>query len=172
MSSGQLSASFCGVSVNSETGRRAGRLETEENFTVKLVETERDLEAAIGVRFRVFVAEQSIPAEEELDEADATATHAIALHQRTVVGTGRLLQKDAETAIIGRMAVDQEWRRHGVGGLILEYLENVARSLGMKRSTLNAQEYVKEFYASHGYVEHGEVFLEVEIPHIEMRKEL
>jgi predicted GNAT family N-acyltransferase len=37
---------------------------------------------------------------------------------------------------------------------------------------LHAQEYVKSFYASHGYVEHGEVFLEVNIPHIEMRKEL
>ena len=42
----------------------------------------------------------------------------------------------------------------------------------MSRSVLNAQEYVKGFYASHGYVEHGEVFLEVEIPHIEMRKHL
>ena len=54
---------------------------SNEGFTVKLVETERDLEAAIAVRFRVFVAEQAIPAEEELDEADATATHAIALRR-------------------------------------------------------------------------------------------
>jgi len=158
--------------LDKESGRRAGGLETGDGFTVKLVETERELEAAIGVRFRVFVSEQSVPAEEELDQADATATHAIALHQNRVVGTGRLLRQDAETAVIGRMAVDLEWRRHGVGGLILEHLEEVARSQGMKRSVLNAQEYVKEFYASHGYVEHGDVFLEVEIPHIEMRKEL
>lgn len=155
-----------------ESSHPAGRLETGEGFTVKLVETERELEAAIGVRFRVFVSEQSIPVEEELDDADATATHAIALHQNRVVGTGRLLTQDSETAVIGRMAVDREWRRHGVGGLILKHLEEVARSQGMRRSVLNAQEYVKEFYASHGYVEHGEVFLEVEIPHIEMRKEL
>ena len=155
-----------------ESGQPRGGLGTGESFTVKLVDTERELEAAIGVRFRVFVSEQSIPAEEELDDADATATHAIALHQNKVVGTGRLLRQDSETAVIGRMAVDREWRRHGIGGLILMHLEDVARSQGMKRSVLNAQEYVKEFYASHGYVEHGEVFLEVEIPHIEMRKEL
>ena len=147
-------------------------------FTVKVVETERELEAAIAVRFRVFVAEQAIPPEEELDEADATATHAIALHDNRVVGTGRLLREEPTGsdnppgALIGRMAVDKEWRRHGVGGLILVHLEEVARSRGMTRSTLHAQEYVKGFYASHGYVEHGEVFLEVEIPHIEMRKEL
>ena len=155
-----------------ESGKPSSGLEASGGFTVKLVETERELEAAIGVRFRVFVAEQSVPAEEELDQADATATHAIALHQNRVVGTGRLLQKDADTAIIGRMAVDLEWRCQGVGGLILEHLEEVARSLGMKRSILNAQEYVKEFYAAHGYVEHGDVFLEVDIPHVEMRKDL
>ena len=155
-----------------ESGRPARGPESGEGFSVRLVETERELEAAIGVRFRVFVAEQSVPAEEELDQADATATHAIALYQQRVVGTGRLLKKDPETAVIGRMAVDLEWRRQGVGGLILEHLEEAARSLGMKRSVLNAQEYVKGFYASHGYVEHGEVFLEVQIPHIEMRKEL
>ena len=107
-----------------------------------------------------------------MDQADANATHAIALHQNRVVGTGRLLRQDADTAVIGRMAVDQEWRRRGIGGLILEHLEEVARSQGMSRSVLNAQEYVKEFYASHGYVEHGDVFLEVEITHIEMRKDL
>ena len=145
---------------------------SNEGFTVKLVETERDLEAAIAIRFRVFVAEQAIPAEEELDEADATATHAIALNQHRVVGTGRLLRQDEDTAIIGRMAVDREWRRKGVGGLILEHLEALARSQGMTRSVLHAQEYVKGFYASHGYAEHGHVFLEVEIPHIEMRKTL
>ncbi len=155
-----------------ESGSSAAGVESTGGFTVKLVETERELEAAIGVRFRVFVAEQLVPAEEELDDADSTATHAIALQGMQVVATGRLLKQDPDTAIIGRMAVDLEWRRQGVGGLILEHLEEEARSLGMSQSVLHAQEYVKEFYAAHGYVEHGDVFLEVDIPHIEMRKEL
>lgn len=143
-----------------------------DGVIVKLVETEAELEAAIAVRFRVFVSEQSVPAEEELDEADATATHAIALYQGQVVGTGRLVCRDADTAQVGRMAVDLPWRRRGVGGQILRYLEEVARSLGLRRCILHAQEYVKGFYASHGYREWGDVFLEVNIPHIEMRKDL
>ncbi len=130
------------------------------------------MEAAIGVRFRVFVSEQAVPPEEELDEADATATHAIALSRGEVVGTGRLLRQDDRTAVIGRMAVDLEFRRRGVGGQILLFLEEEARSQGYRSSLLHAQEYVKSFYAAHGYVEHGELFLEVNIPHIEMRKEL
>ena len=141
-------------------------------ITVKLVETEAELESAISVRFRVFVAEQNVPAEEELDEADAAATHVIALHHGSIVGTGRLLSGEPAVAIIGRMAVDKSWRRQGVGGLILEFLEDEARTQGMRRSVLHAQEYVKSFYAAHGYREHGDPFVEVDIPHIEMRKDL
>jgi predicted GNAT family N-acyltransferase len=139
---------------------------------VKRVESEAEMEAAIGVRFRVFVSEQAVPPEEELDEADATATHAVALSGSETIGTGRLLHQDDTTAVIGRMAVDLEFRRKGVGGQILLFLEEEARSQGYRSSVLHAQEYVKSFYASHGYVEHGEVFMEVGIPHVEMRKGL
>jgi predicted GNAT family N-acyltransferase len=143
-----------------------------DGVTVKLVENEGELEGAIAVRMRVFVAEQSIPPEEELDEADATATHAVALYQGQVVGTGRLARRNDITAQIGRMAVDQSFRRQGIGGQILEYLEEEARNQGMSHCILHAQLYVKSFYAAHGYKEHGDVFLEVNIPHIEMRKDL
>jgi predicted GNAT family N-acyltransferase len=143
-----------------------------DEVVVKLVETEQELEGAISVRMRVFVAEQQIPAEEELDEADATATHAIALCQGLVIGTGRMVRRNGSTAQIGRMAVDQSFRRRGVGSQILAYLEGEARVQGMDRCILHAQEYVKAFYAAHGYQEQGEVFLEVDIPHIEMHKDL
>ena len=145
---------------------------TLDGLVVKQLETEKELEAAIAVRFRVFVDEQSIPPEEELDEADATATHAIAICQGEVVGTGRLVWGDDGDALIGRMAVDAQWRRKGVGGEILKFLEDSARKQGLTRSVLHAQEYVKSFYAAHGYQQHGDTFLEVDIPHVEMRKEL
>lgn len=143
-----------------------------DSLEIRRVDSEADFEAAIAVRFRVFVDEQSIPPEEELDEADATATHAIAVCQGTVVGTGRLVWGDDGDALIGRMAVDLQWRRKGVGGAILKFLEDFARTQGLTRSVLHAQEYVKSFYAAHGYQQHGGSFLEVDIPHVEMRKEL
>ena len=82
---------------------------------LKLVETEAEMEAALAVRMRVFVAEQSVPAEEELDDEDATATHVIARHNELVIGTGRLLIRAEGTCQIGRMAVDQPWRRREWG---------------------------------------------------------
>ena len=143
-----------------------------DGVVVKLVESEPELDSAMQVRFRVFVSEQGVPPEEELDEADAGAAHAIALVNGQVVGTGRLLLDDAVTAHIGRMAVDTGWRRHGIGGHILAFLEDTARAEGAQRVTLHAQECVKSFYAAHGYREHGSSFLEANIPHVEMRKEL
>ena len=147
-----------------------------EDLTIKLVETEEELEAAIGVRFRVFVGEQQVPVEEELDEFDATATHVIAIvndqGREQVVATGRVVYGNEDTAArIGRMAVDAQWRRKGIGGLILKFLEEEATAQGVSTYVLNAQEYVKDFYAAHGYVERGEPFLEVDIPHVLMRKE-
>ena len=143
-----------------------------DGVVVKLVETESELEAVIQVRFRVFVSEQAVPPEEELDEDDAIASHAIALYQGQIVGTGRLMRREDATAQIGRMAVDAGWRRKGIGGRILEFLETTARTEGLRHSMLHAQEYVKNFYAAHGYREHGDTFLDANIPHIEMRKPL
>ncbi len=143
-----------------------------DEITVKFVETEAELEGAVNVRMRVFVVEQQIPPEEEMDDADATATHAIALNGRQIIGTGRLLYLDDGGAQIGRMAVDRQFRRQGVGGRILAFLEEEARAQGVSGCLLHAQEYVKAFYAGCGYVEHGELFQEADIPHIEMRKEL
>ena len=143
-----------------------------EELTVKLVETEEEMEGALSVRFRVFVAEQQVPMDEELDEFDSSATHAIVLSQGEVVATGRIVYGNEDSAArIGRMAVDMEWRRKGLGGRLLTFLEEEAASRGVSTYILNAQEYVKQFYANHGYVERGENFLEADIVHILMRKE-
>ena len=143
-----------------------------EEPTVKLVETEEEMEGALSVRFRVFVAEQNVPMDEELDEFDSSATPAIVLSQGEVVATGRVVYGNEDSAArIGRRAVDMEWRRKGIGGRLLTFLEEEAATQGVSTYILNAQEYVKDFYASHGYVERGETFLEANIVHILMRKE-
>ena len=139
-------------------------------ITVKRVETEEDMEAAVGIRFRVFVDEQSVPPEIELDEYDAVATHAIAMEGGQAIGTGRMFLEEG-AARIGRMAVDLPHRRRGVGGVILRFLEEEAKNQGATQFVLHAQDYVKAFYASQGYTEHGGTFVEAGILHVEMRKD-
>ena len=142
---------------------------------VKVAETPAEFEGAVTVRMRVFVGEQGIPANVEVDDADSApdTVHAVALHQGEVIATGRLLPDvDGKGPHIGRMAVEREWRRNGVGGQVLAFLEEQGRLLKFQQITLHAQEYVKSFYAGHGYDEVGEMFLEEGIPHREMVKNL
>ncbi len=147
-------------------------------LTVKLVTTAAERQGAVALRLQVFVAEQGVPADIEVDEydADPTTVHAVALHQGRVIATGRLVIEPDDTGQpigrIGRMAVAADWRRQGIGGQILQRLEAEARNLGLPRCHLHAQEYVKNFYTNLGYREQGEVFTEANIPHIAMVREL
>ena len=148
---------------------------SHQNITVKRVETPGELEGAFALRIRVFVGEQGVPADIELDEADTApdTVHAVAVHDGVVIGTGRLLADvDGRGPHIGRMAVEQDRRRDGIGGRVLQFLEDQGRELGYRQITLHAQEYVKSFYAQHGYREVGESFMEAGIPHREMVKDL
>ena len=132
-----------------------------------------DMEAVHALRRLVFINEQGVDPEEEWDGLDDDAIHAVAIREGVVVGTGRVLfHNDGAQARIGRMAVQRELRRQGIGELILAALEKEAALQGASRALLHAQTYVKEFYAGAGYEEIGDVFDEAGIEHIAMSKDL
>ena len=121
---------------------------------------------ATAIRFEVFVDEQKVPAEIELDDMDAVCLHAVAYDGAgNAIGTGRLLPDGH----IGRMAVRQPGRGTGVGGAILSLLMDKARARGDAAVVLNAQTVAAPFYARHGFVQAGDVFDEAGIAHVEMR---
>jgi len=127
------------------------------------------------VRFRVFVEEQGVPRDIELDEMDASSLHALAYDRSgRVVGTGRLLpaQREGERVVghIGRMAVLQEWRGRGVGGTLLRALIDAARVRGDAQVALSAQTHAIGFYRAHGFSEEGAPYMEAGIPHQAMRR--
>ena len=134
--------------------------------------TKRDQSECFAIRTEVFVEEQGVPKEEELVREAQTTIHALARINSIPVATGRLITIDNKNARIGSMAVKLEYRRIGVASLVLDFLEEKAREKGIQYITLEAQEYVKQFYSERGYCERGGVFLDVGIPHIKMSKEL
>lgn len=143
-----------------------------QSLRIKPVESAQEMEAAHALRRQVFVEEQGVPADMEVDDMDATAFHVIATQDGVVVATGRLLTDTPDQGLIGRMAVAESLRRQGIGGSILALLEDEARSRGMTQITLHSQSHVKEFYAVWGYQEEGYPFMEAGIQHVLMRKSL
>lgn len=120
------------------------------------------------IRFQVFVDEQRVPAEIELDEHDASCVHALAYDDGKPIGTGRLLPDGH----IGRMAVLKAWRGRGAGRALLRALMDAARLRGDREVLLSAQVHAAGFYRAEGFEPEGPVYEEAGIPHQAMRRRL
>ena len=135
---------------------------------IELLPWERAREHAEPIRFTVFVEEQGVPRDIELDEMDPRCIHAVAFEGSKAVATGRLLPDGH----IGRMAVLKQWRGRGIGGQILNALMDEARARGHREAVLSAQVHATAFYRAHGFVEEGAEYLEAGIAHRDMRRRL
>ncbi|MDF3086326.1 MULTISPECIES: GNAT family N-acetyltransferase [Burkholderia] len=127
---------------------------------------------AARIRDAVFVREQQIPPEWELDDDDPLSLHAVAYRTdaatglRRAVATGRLLP----SGTIGRVAVLADMRGQGVGSAVLNALLDAARRRGEAVVRLYAQDSAVSFYLRHGFAAVGEPFVEAGVPHVEMAR--
>lgn len=137
-------------------------------WRIELMAWEQARAQAAPIRLAVFVEEQGVPPELEIDEMDAQCLHALAFEDGRAVGTGRLLPDGH----IGRMAVLKEFRGKGAGGAILARLMGAAKSRGDREVLLSAQVHAVPFYREYGFAAFGEVYQEAGIPHQDMRRAL
>jgi predicted GNAT family N-acyltransferase len=131
-------------------------------------------EAALRLRMEVFVVEQGVPAEIEVDEHDEVAEHAVVFDPSgdgSVVATARLLIVQG-IGIVGRVAVRKDLRGTGLGAVVMLAIEDRASELGLPVLELHAQLSAEGFYSRLGYEAYGEQYLEAGIPHVSMRKTL
>lgn len=139
---------------------------------VRTVSSEGELEDALAVRRAVFVEEQGVPVERELDGKDDAATHVVASDGGEPIGTARLRAADASTGKVERVAVVASRRGEGLGRALMDAIEAVAVDRGFDDVVLHAQVSVVEFYERLGYEVTSGEFEEAGIPHREMRKGL
>ena len=137
-------------------------------LNIELLEWPKAQAEAQRIRFTVFVEEQRVPAELEMDEHDADSIHALAFSDGKAIGTGRLLPDGH----IGRMAVLKDWRGRGAGRALLRSLVDAARCRGDREVLLAAQVYALGFYRAEGFAEEGAVYEEAGIAHQVMRLKL
>jgi predicted GNAT family N-acyltransferase len=120
----------------------------------------------------VFCDEQGVSPAADRDGHDLEAIHVVAVEaDGDVVGTCRLLIR-GRVARLGRLAVDRDARRRGIGAAILSKASDAAGKAGAIEIDLHAQTYALDLYHNEGYTERGEEFVEEGIPHVAMRKSL
>lgn len=145
-------------------------------LSVERVTTKRQLEACFEIRIKVFVEEQKVPRDIEMDEYDEgpqACRHFLVWDGERAVGTGRWKAVGEATAKLQRIAVLPEYRSQGVGRMIVRALEEDAKGQGMAAAVLDGQCTAEGFYQRLGYrTESAEPFLDAGIWHVRMRKEL
>jgi len=143
------------------------------SYTVRFASTAQDRDAAFELRKAVFETEQNVPRPLDRDANDLNADHVVVVDaEGRCVGTGRAVRLDSRTCQIGRMATSATHRKHGIGALVLDALERMARLRGVKEVLVHCQLPAEPFYAHRGYRREGDTFLEEGLPHVLVRKHL
>ena len=134
------------------------------------------------MRYDVFVTEQQVPAELELDELDDLADHFVAYDDDEAVGAGRLVIEPAgfegadlalgQVGHLGRLAVRPQTRGTALGAALVRAIEERASARGLSVVVLAAQTHAMAFYERLGYSGYGEVFDDAGLPHRWMRRRL
>jgi len=129
------------------------------------------MKAVYALRREVFVVEQGVPEQLEVDDYDKIASHLAVVSDGHVIGTLRIVCH-GRTIKIGRMAVSAASRKKGIGTELMEFAAATACRAGAEEIILAAQLAAREFYKRLGYAEEGVVFDDAGISHVMMRKKL
>ena len=134
---------------------------------VIIAESKKALLDHFRIRGEVFIVEQAIDWTEEFDPADYQATLFVLYENDEAIGAARLYKNK-----VGRVAVLKAHRHRQAGSQLMLAVEAHARQHGIKRLELGAQLPVIPFYENLGYQAYGAIFLDAEIEHRMMEKDL
>lgn len=159
-------------------------LQTGESLEIRVYKHTLPAEAQ-KIRQTVFVTEQGF--QEEFDQTDRISLHLVAFYQTTAIATARIFPASPLSPIqddssfrkppsdewhVGRVAVLKEWRRKGVGRIIMLAAEREIILQGGTVAVLSAQKRALDFYQALGYQTTGDFYSDEGYPHIQMTKPL
>ena len=130
-----------------------------------------------SLRIEVFVKEQNVPIELELDEKDhnKNTVHIGYFSDDKLIGVARLIDMNKDVIHIGRVAIDKEHRGQGIGLELIIGCENIAQQILKRKKIieLSAQIQAENFYKSLDYNRVNDIiYLDAGIEHVDMRKEI
>lgn len=129
-----------------------------------------ELYAILQLRNEVFIVEQNCHYH-DCDNKDLKAWHLMGMENGKLAAYARLLPPGLSyaQASIGRVATSKEARRKGYGReLMKEAIRRTAELFDTRQIRIGAQLYLEHFYESLGFTRTGDIYLEDNIPHIEM----
>ena len=142
---------------------------------IKILNNKEELDLGFALRIKVFVEEQNVPIELELDDKDhsTNTVHIGYFNDDKLIGVARLIDMDKDVIHIGRVVIDKAYRGKGIGRKLIVGCENIAKQILKKEVIieLSAQIQAEKFYESLGYNRiNDKIYLDAGIEHVDMRK--
>ncbi len=131
-----------------------------------------ELYSLLLLRSEVFVVEQNC-VYQDIDGKDQKALHLIGEFDGKIVAYARLFKPNDyfDNASIGRVVIQPNYRDKKWGHEMMQQaIAGIESHFGETKITISAQEYLQKFYESNGFVKTSEMYLEDDIPHIEMKR--
>ncbi|MDQ0215636.1 putative GNAT family N-acyltransferase [Oikeobacillus pervagus] len=140
-------------------------------MNIIIAKKQEELQQVFNVRKTVFVQEQNVSLEEEIDEFEHSAIHFLLKEEEQALGAGRFRILNG-IGKVERICVLKELRGKGAGKKIMQAIEQYAKNQSIPLLKLNAQMHAIPFYENLGYRVVSEEFLDAGIPHKTMIKEI
>ena len=132
------------------------------------VQSPEDMKTCLDIRHKVFVEEQHVPANLEIDGMDAAARHFAVQADGRIIATCRV-RLMGSAAKIERVAVLKEHRSRGVGGVLMKYiLQELSKAGDIQLFKLSAQAEAVPFYEKLGFRTRGSEYMDAGIPQYDM----
>jgi ElaA protein len=131
-----------------------------------------EMYSSLQLRSQVFVVEQNC-VYQDIDGKDYKALHLMGEYDGKIVAYCRLFKSGDyfQEASIGRVVIDANYRDKKWGHeMMKQAITGIETHFKETKIIISAQLYLQKFYESHGFVQTSEMYLEDDIPHIEMKR--
>ena len=137
-----------------------------DNLEIRPVKNKKEFDHVIEIRKQVFVKEQNVSLDLEVDGLDSETEHFIAFFNERPIGCARI--QTNKRCKLERIAILKEHRNKGLGKELTKYLIKYCKNKNYNEIYLHSQTYISSFYKKLGFKERGCNFLEAGIEHVEM----
>ena len=143
------------------------------NASIKIVANKQEYAYCAGLRTLVYVHEQKCDLGYEFDEHEEECTHYLMKLKNEPIATARYRMVENDIAKIERIVVLKEYRKRGYGSTLVSHVtEDVKLKPNVKKIIMSAQDHALSFYEKLGYEVVGEGYMEADIPHHKVIKEV
>ena len=139
---------------------------------LKIPQNQNEVLDNLEVRYKVFHLEQNINIEDDFDGLDELSTLFVLYLDNLPIGASRIRLLDEYIWKLERFCILENYRNNKYGSFMLNKIEEHIKSLNFSEVTLNSQENAINFYLKNGYKQISDFFIEADIKHIKMKKEL